>query len=242
MNRFFGILQFLTRITVSSHLPFDKEFHRGILFFPWIGLILGAINLLAYRLLILIFHPSLALLLTLALYIALTGGLHLDGLGDTFDGFYSNRPREEILEIMKDSRLGTNGLLAILMVLLIKAAALLHLSSLAVGTALVHMPVMGRVALAFGSHRATYGRENGLGNIFIGKVTAMDMIIVVATAVLMTFYNPKSLIFIGIMYGFSLLYKTHAKKKIGGMTGDTLGALCELSEILYLLFLLIQWR
>lgn len=242
MGRFIGILQFLTRITIVKDLPLDESFHRGIIFFPWVGLLLGAINLLAYSVFSYLFPSALGILLTLSLYIVLTGGLHLDGLGDTFDGFYSNRPREQILDIMKDSRLGTNGLLAIVMVLILKAAALILLKGSDLMIALVHMPIMGRLALAFGCHGAVYGRKSGLGNAFIGKVSNPMLLLVVAMGTLMTFYYPRSLIFIGILYGFSSLYKFHAVQVIGGMTGDTLGALCELSEVLYLLFLLIKLR
>lgn len=236
MVRFIGILQFLTRITLSKDLPYDEHFKRGIIYFPLVGLVLGGINLLAYRFLIIFFNHSLALLIVLSLYIMLTGGLHLDGLGDTFDGFYSNRPREVILEIMKDSRLGTNGVLAIVMVLMLKIAALFSLNTAQIPWVLLYFPIMGRLALVFGSYNVAYARKEGLGNVFIGKVSPKELLIPGFITIGLTAIDWKNSLFILMLFGFSFLYKRHSNKIIGGMTGDTLGALCELSEVLYLLF------
>lgn len=241
MKRLIGVIQFLTRITLSKDLPFDPEFRKGIIYFPLVGLMLGLINLAVYWGLQLIFPYSIAVILTLTLYVILTGGLHLDGLGDTFDGFYSNRSRERILEIMRDSRLGTNGLLAIVLVLLLKASALITLGHSQVVYALVYMPVVGRLALVLGSFAVPYARPEGMGNIFIGKIYWGELLFCGFTALVMAILSFKTMVFMVLLFGLARLYQGHCQRKIGGMTGDTLGALCELSEAVYLLFLLLPF-
>ncbi len=242
MNRLIGTMQFLTRITINKELPFDEDFQKGIVYFPIIGLILGAILVSFYYLLSFVFPTSLVALLTVVLHIILTGGLHLDGLGDTFDGLYSNRSKERILEIMKDSRLGTNALLAIIVVVAIKVVGLQNLQSYQVYMALLLMPVMGRQALVLACYNVPYARKEGMGNIYIGKVDKRQLWITITTTTILSILDIKSLLFIPILWIFTSWFKKSTKKIIGGMTGDTVGALCEISEAIYLIYLLIQIR
>ena len=120
MKRFISILQFMTRIPINIDTGFDEEFHKTITYFPLVGLVLGVL-IYIIGLVSGIFFDSFitSIIVTLALVI-LTGGLHIDGLGDTFDAIYSYRDKERMLEIMKDSRLGTNSLLAIMFLILLK--------------------------------------------------------------------------------------------------------------------------
>ncbi|SET32614.1 cobalamin-5'-phosphate synthase [Natronincola peptidivorans] len=237
MKRFILTLQFLTRVTVAKNLPYDEKFNKGIIFFPLVGLVLGLILAVIYMGLSYLFNSTITSMITIASYIALTGGLHLDGLGDTFDGFYSSRGKERILEIMKDSRLGTNGVIAVLFSILIKVfvlAALPHEKAL---LALILMPVLGRLGIVYGCFRISYARETGLGHIYINNVSSNQLMIATGLGIAITLIDRGTLLFIPIAWIFSYLFKSHSKKIIHGMTGDTLGALCELNEILYLLYL-----
>ena len=114
----------MTRIPIKADVGFDEEFHKSIVYFPLVGLIIGAISFIIGSLSSIIFDTFLTSILIVACEVILTGGLHIDGLGDTFDAIYSNRDKERMLEIMKDSRLGTNSLLAILFLVLIKVGLL----------------------------------------------------------------------------------------------------------------------
>ncbi|SCY94715.1 adenosylcobinamide-GDP ribazoletransferase [Alkaliphilus peptidifermentans] len=239
MKRFIGILQFLSRITVIKELPYDDEFKKGIIFFPVVGFILGLLLLFIFRLSNILLPYQVVIILTLGSYVILTGGLHLDGLGDTFDGLYSNRPKDQILEIMRDSRLGTNGVLAILFIIFIKVFGLMNLRSWDIYGALVMMPVFGRLSLVFGCFNSQYPREKGLGNIFIGKVNNKEVFISIIITLLFTILQPISIFYIPILWVITIFFKRHCSNKIGGMTGDTLGALCELVEVAYILYLLI---
>ncbi|MCC5910256.1 MAG: adenosylcobinamide-GDP ribazoletransferase [Clostridiaceae bacterium] len=238
MRRFVLILQFLTRITIAKNLPYDKEFKKGIVYFPLVGLVIGLILAGAYRLFALLFLNNIVGILLLALYVFLTGGLHLDGLGDTFDGVYSNQNKERVLEIMKDSRLGTNGVLIIFFSLMVKTFGIMTILDHNMITGLILIPVFGRLALVYGSYKAKYAREEGLGHIFIGKITSQEVFYTTLITGVITLIHKESLVFIGITVAFSYLYKRHIEKSIDGMTGDTLGALCELTEVMYILYLL----
>ncbi|SDK69696.1 adenosylcobinamide-GDP ribazoletransferase [Natronincola ferrireducens] len=239
MQRFLLILQFLTRITVIQNPPYDKNFEKGIVYFPVVGLVLGLILAAVYRGLLYLLSPTVASILVIAFYVALTGGLHLDGLGDTFDGFYSSRSRETILEIMKDSRLGTNGVVAIFFCLTIKIFGIASLSQQVGFITIMLMPVFGRLALVYGCYKVPYGRQEGLGHIFINRTTKRELIYTIIITVLITLIDKKSFLFIVIAWVFASLFKNHSKKIIHGMTGDTLGGLCELTEILYILYILV---
>lgn len=238
MRKLFLMLQFLTRIPVPTieWRSDNDEFRDGIVYFPLVGLIIGLFTIIFYFIGNLIGGKLLAAVAVVTSEAFITGGLHLDGLGDTFDGVYSNRPKERMLEIMKDSRIGTNGLLAILFTVLLKMSLIYQLPESEVYKILLLMPVFSRLAIVFASCYSKYGRENGLGNIFIGQVNTMHVAWAVLISGIISLIYISSLVFIPIVYIFSLLYIKHIKGKIGGMTGDTLGALCELSELVYLIF------
>lgn len=239
MKRFISTLQFLTRITIIKNPEYDEDFKKGIIYFPMVGLVLGAILAVVYKGLITLLNPTVTSIFVIGIYIVLTGGLHLDGLADTFDGFYSSRTREEILVIMKDSRLGSNGVIIINLALLLKVFTLASMPENQAIFALILMPVMGRLATTYGSYKIPYAREKGLGHIYIDAITTKEVVYATCIATIITLIDIKSLPFIIIVGLFSIVFKNHSKNIISGMTGDTLGALCELTEIFYLLYTMI---
>lgn len=242
MQRFIATLQFLTRITIIKNPEYDKDFKKGIIYFPLVGLVLGAILAGIYKGIINFLPSTATSIFVMAIYIVLTGGFHLDGLGDTFDGFYSSRTKEEILVIMKDSRLGSNGVIVIIFSLLIKTFTLASFTEDKAFLALLLMPMMGRLASVYGSYKIPYAREKGLGHIYIDAITTKEVVYATFIAVIITFVDINSLPFIIVVGLFSMAFKSHSKNMINGMTGDTLGALCELTEIIYLLYISILQR
>ena len=124
MKRFLIALQFLTILPFNIKGKIEeKDFGRSLIYFPIVGLLIGLfLASIAY---ISAFLPSLVIsVLILAAWMAITGGIHLDGFADTCDGFYGNRPKEDILKIMRDSRIGTMGAAGVVMLLLFKFATL----------------------------------------------------------------------------------------------------------------------
>ncbi|MDY3959216.1 adenosylcobinamide-GDP ribazoletransferase [Romboutsia timonensis] len=246
MKRFISILQFMTRIPINIDTGFDEEFHKTITYFPLVGLVLGVL-IYIIGLVSGIFFDSFitSIIVTLALVI-LTGGLHIDGLGDTFDAIYSYRDKERMLEIMKDSRLGTNSLLAIMFLILLKIGFIYSIINNNLLWTVIFMPVVARLGVIVMMYKTVTPRENGMGNLFIGKAsTSMFSIAILYTIILMigiskliflasTFEAMMLISTIIILLIFNNLFKKHIYKKIDGVTGDILGCTIELGELIYL--------
>lgn len=243
---FWAMLSFISRLPVparwSQGLDFE-HYSRGIVMFPLIGVVLGGLTGLVFMAL----QPwcgiplaALFAVLTLAL---LTGGFHLDGLADTCDGIFSARRRERMLEIMRDSRLGTHGGLALIFVLLAKVLVVseLALRGTPMLAALAAACVAGRGTAVLLMYRHRYAREEGLGNVFIGKITGRQTAVTLGLAAILT------AVLLPGMRGVAALVVTMVaifilgqllKRTLGGQTGDTLGAAIELGELIFLLALL----
>lgn len=256
-KRFLGILSFLTRIPIKSNIGFDDEFHKGMVYFPLVGLILGLLYFISTYISVKVFGYYIGSVIFLISSVVLTGGLHLDGVGDTFDGIYSYRDKDKILEIMKDSRLGTNALLAILFLVLLKLGFVFSIISKNIYYPLILAPVFGRLAIVFACYKNKSARENGMGNTFINKVEDSQIFIVIAsTLLIITFILIINLsvgfmdildggliayncLFIFLLLIFVMGYTQYISNIIGGITGDILGCICELSELLYLIYIYI---
>lgn len=235
MKTFILMIQFLTRIPIPIELEVDRsDFEKGIFFFPFVGAIIGLILMIEYHLLLGRVSAFLLGLIIVASEVLITGGLHLDGLSDSFDGLYSNRDRERILEIMKDSRLGANGALALFFFMLLKIGLVMELDPKH-GLLLVFlMPIFARFNVVISCRFSKYAREDGMGNFFIGKVSNSHLFFLTIFIITMALKSSVAYLILVPSILFSFFYSNHVKKIIGGMTGDTLGALCELSEIWFL--------
>ena len=221
MKRFISILQFMTRIPINIDTGFDEEFHKTITYFPLVGLVLGVL-IYIIGLVSGIFFDSFitSIIVTLALVI-LTGGLHIDGLGDTFDAIYSYRDKERMLEIMKDSRLGTNSLLAIMFLILLKIGFIYSIINNSLLWTVIFMPVVARLGVIVMMYKTVTPRENGMGNLFIGKAsTSMFTIAILYTIILIigiskliflasTFEAIMLISTIIILFIFNNLFKKH---------------------------------
>ena len=248
MKRFIGLLQFMTRIPIKADIGFDEEFHKSIVYFPLVGFVIGLISFVVGSLAIQIFDPFITSILIVAGEVILTGGLHIDGLGDTFDAIYSNRDKERMLEIMKDSRLGTNSLLAILFLVLIKVGLLNSAINSNLMCLIIFMPMISRLGVIVMLYKTVTPRKVGMGNIFIGKATlGMFITAIVYTVAILIIISKFIFLFtnlniielllsiVAVML-FDYLFKNHIYKKIDGVTGDILGCTIELGELIFLLF------
>lgn len=232
MKSFILMLTFLTRIPYPVRFDFNTDdFAKGLLYLPVIGLIIGLPMYLfsAYSHLS---HPFLTSFLLLLIYIATTGGLHLDGLADYFDGVFSGRQRDRILEIMKDSSIGTFGVVGLCLYFLGMFVGLMTAGPLV----LLLMPVVARVVglsfCAFGD----YPRQAGMGQALVayGKwyhglsalVLMMILLYVAGTSFLIA--GSITLVTMGLFY-------IRTVQVVGGITGDVIGAAIEITQVLWLL-------
>lgn len=243
MRRILVALGFLTIIPVKVDRLTADEPGRSMVYFPLIGLFIGAILIFIARGTSLFFPSLLNNLLILTLLVILTGALHLDGLADTLDGFYAGRTKEEILEIMRDSRTGVMGATGVVLVLLAKWASLYEMPLAIKDRALLLAPMLARWSMVLAAFTAPYAREGeGLGRPFAGKINlpvfwASSLFTLAASVVL----GGMKGIFLLLLAGLVVIGLVEImKRRIGGITGDTLGAVCELVEVVVLVTLTIK--
>jgi adenosylcobinamide-GDP ribazoletransferase len=243
VKNFLQALSFLTILPVG-HPPFseEKELARSMAFFPLVGLVIGLILALGYYLFSFLFSGALVLWLTVGLLAFLTRGLHLDGFADTMDGLGSGGTREKVLEVMRDSRIGAFGVIGLILLIGAKYLALDQIPSASIPYTLILMAVIGRGAMVLVCYRSPYARSSGgLAEPFVENLNARDVLISSALTfgIVVLFMGVKGIaILLGIAL-FSLGYRLFFLKKLGGVTGDVLGAANELVELLCLLLLVI---
>ncbi len=220
-----------------------EDFEKGIIYFPVVGMLIGVILFTAAKFLMPFLDPLTLAVTLVFLEVLLTGGLHLDGLADSFDGLFSYRDKERMLEIMKDSRIGSNGVLALIFVLLAKTALVNALLVQAWLIPLLLMPVLSRFMTIFASKISKYARPSGMGNFFIGKVSYKKLFIGLGFTGIWIFLFAPSLWWLLIpMMLTTWWFSKFCDRQIGGMTGDTLGANTELQELLVLFLAVLSFR
>ncbi len=235
MKPFFAAISFLTILRVPrTWCGGERAIAASMTWYPLVGLLIGLFMAVLDKLLCWLLPGILvpSALLVIAM-IAISGGLHLDGVADSADAFMSSRSKERMLEIMKDSRTGPMGALAIVSLLLIKFSMLASLTGDWRSPVIVLMPLAGRTALVIKAVSMPYARNHGLATLTHAHSHKGQG--VVATALLVL----TSCLLLG-MSGFWItvtsvlttgLFAMYCYRKIGGFTGDTLGATCELVEL-----------
>jgi len=230
------MLQFLTKLPLPFQIEATEEdFSKGIIYFPIVGLVIGALMAGLYIGLSALTNIMIASVLVIIFEIFITGGLHLDGLADTFDGLYSYRDKERMLEIMKDSRVGTNGVLILVVNIVLKMVLLISIDPDMVPKILLLMPVVSRLMIVLLSAISKYARNNGMGGFFIGKTTKLQLVVTIVLVLIMHLIYLEGLFLLGMIIILTLIYRYHVYSKIDGITGDVLGATVEMSEVFYLM-------
>ncbi|MBP2654514.1 MAG: cobS [Firmicutes bacterium] len=245
MKSFVTALQFLTRINFyHQNVVSAEEFGQSVKFFPLVGAVIGLV-LAGFGYLALGYFPIHVLAASLVvLELVLTGGIHSDGLMDTMDGVFSGRPRERMLEIMKDSRVGANAVMGFGALLLLKWSLILDLLSTGViAAALFLMPVFGRLAMVIAVTTFSYARPEGIGKAFAQFAGRPALYFAFATAVIIALPLGKvAWISLTASVIFAVLLGRCFCKWLGGLTGDVYGAINELTELLVLIvFLSREW-
>jgi adenosylcobinamide-GDP ribazoletransferase len=233
---------FLTIFPVARELSMEPErLARSMGLFPAVGAVIGlALVVLNWVLTPLIPRPVLDCLLILML-IAATGALHLDGIADLIDGLAGGKDREGALAIMKDSRVGAMGVVGLVMVLLLKYLSLYNVPAPLKSAALIFMPVAGRWIQVVLAASCRYVRaEGGTGGAFVDHVGEREMLIATATLILASVVLfGKSGFFLILLLGITaILLIRYFNARLGGVTGDVLGAGTEIVEVLTLVLVL----
>lgn len=244
MRGFLIALQFLTilPLEIKSEVK-KKDFGRALIYFPVVGALIGLV--LALVLLAFDFLPHLvqtALVLTSSIII--TGAIHLDGFTDTCDGFCSGKSKEKILSIMHDPHIGTIGVIAVVSLLLLKFTLMASISKDILWKSLIMMAVFSRWIQVLACYLSKYAKEFGKAGFFIEYASLKEVLIsgLITVTVLYLLEDWKVLfLFIPVLVVAFLLIN-YIKRRIAGMTGDTIGAVSEITEVCVLLFSLISSR
>lgn len=232
-------LTFITILPAGKNTAYSPV--GMIRFFPVVGLIIGALlvvtDLIASRL----WAPPVAALVDLVFLVGVTGAFHLDGLGDAADGMFSHRGRERALEIMKDSRIGMMGLVAVVLGLALKFAGIWSIktsgSQFQVMGILLVVPAYARASMIFGIKYLHYGRKGpGTGkDLFNRPMEALDFIYCLIPLLISLFLGYKGLVLnLGFCLGTIVILRFY-KKYMNCITGDMLGAMTEVLEALLFL-------
>ena len=236
MKRLCAALRFLTILPVPARWAGDEtDLNRGVPFFPVVGLLIGLLIASFDLALSRAFPPLLASTFVVVALIAVSGGLHLDGLADSADGLFSSRPREQVLEIMRDSRVGPMGVAAIVCTISLKIAAVSSIGSGTRWAAILLMPLAGRCALVILMELLPYARrEGGLATVFQENRSMLHTVWAVGALTFVGWISAGStgLAVAVVSITATLLLAAYMYSKIGGFTGDTLGAACEIVEVL----------
>ncbi len=215
--------------------PRSGDSGRAAVWYPFVGLIIGLITASGWWLSRQLFATPLAAGLTLALWVGLTGGLHLDGLADSFDGLFTGSTRERRLEIMADPRLGSFGVIALVVFLIIKTAALAAQPGNNIPFVILFACVFSRWLVLLAG-RQPLAREGGMAGDFSSGLTNRAIFTAAFfPAVLMVVGGWRAALSAGVAALAAVGILAVVRNRIGGVTGDVFGLIIESSELMVLL-------
>jgi len=242
MSSFLLAMQFLTILPLGAKKFSSDKLAWALIYFPIVGLFLGAILAGLNICLSYLGISSLAvnIILVIALVI-LTRGIHLDGLADTADAFLSAKGKKETLEIMRDPHIGVMGALSLISIILLKIGLLSSVSTAVKPAALMLMCILGRWSAVLSIFLFPYARQEGKAKLFIEGMSLKIFIISSIVVIICAFIalNIAGLVLLLIISGSTYIIGRFICKKIDGVTGDTLGAVIELTEVITLLIICI---
>ncbi|UZR30874.1 adenosylcobinamide-GDP ribazoletransferase [Methylococcus mesophilus] len=229
LSPFWLAVQFLTRLPVPRAVDFSpRALGRSVVFYPAVGLLIGAI-LLAARLLLQDAGPALASALVLLLWVLVTGGLHIDGLADSADAWVGGHgDAERSLEIMKDPRSGPIAVAVVVLLLLVKFGALVDLSGRFTWLPLLVAPAAARGLVPALLLTTPYVRKGGLGGPLAENLPRRPALFAVLfAAAMLAALGPWPLLAVAAA---AWTLRAMMLRRLGGCTGDTLGASIEIAE------------
>jgi adenosylcobinamide-GDP ribazoletransferase len=234
---FWIALQFLTIIPSPFHRqPPPKAIGSAITYFPIIGILTGAVLYAAHWGLSEVFPEVVVGTLTLAVWVVISGAIHLDGLIDTCDGLAGDTI-EKRLEIMADSHAGAYGIIGALVVLLVKYAALVSLPEVWRLQTLLLTPMLGSWTLVLAIFIFPYARQSGLGQQFKSGANkyrvALATLLMLAGSFILTGWQGFIILAVACITALAIGY--FFKSRLGGLTGDVYGAIREITEAVFLI-------
>lgn len=227
-------IQFLTRLPVPQNLATtEAELGRAAAFFPLVGIIVGGFTAGVYVLSLRVVSVKIAVFIALAFAAFLTSGFHEDGLADTFDGLGGGWTRDCALEIMRDSRIGTYGALALIFLVLGKYVTLTEIDPTKVWRWLIVAHTASRWTVLPLCLWLPYARPEGAGKLVARQVSLAALFIgsVTLLVTLLLFPWRTAVIVVAVTTAVTFLSGLYFKRRLGGITGDCLGAVNQMTEL-----------
>jgi adenosylcobinamide-GDP ribazoletransferase len=234
-------LVFFTRVPLMLPDYDEADLARSTRYFPLVGLLVGAFGALVFWLGDFLLPLELAVLLSMVATLLLTGAFHEDGLSDAVDGLGGGWEKEQVLTIMTDSRVGSYGAIAIVLALLIKFQALSHLSAAMIPLALVAGHALSRFCAALVIATQSYVKPEGKAKPLATQITPGELLVAAVFGllplVLLDIRLLSSLVPVTLVWFW---FSAKIRSRIGGYTGDCLGAMQQLTEVAFYLGLLVS--
>lgn len=232
-------ISFLTILPVGIRGQFKQHSYMSATF-PLVGLLIGSILALAAALLASFNAPVVGAAILAVIWIVMTGGLHLDGLADTADGLASGFDRDKIIKVMSDPANGTFAVISIAMTIILKVSILSTLAGAQI-LALLVAPVIARWTIVLTLFFSKYPEKDGIAKTFFIETKSLSFFIATATMLIISFillpYATASAMVLTAFF-LTIFAGKYFELRIGGNTGDTLGAIVEINEIIVLLLFL----
>ena len=235
LKHFLLAWQLLTVIPLK-HVSLNKkeDLSASLIFFPIVGIVIGLILSLINLAGLIFFSSLVSNALVLIVWVWITGALHLDGLADTIDGISAKGDKKSILKVMEDSNIGAKGVVGLICILLLKFVLLRGINPEIKNQVLIYVPVVSRWSMVLGAYLASYAKEEGMGKAYIELVDLKEVVwaSLITVSLGLALLRLSFLPFIGIALLSIFLWVAYLKRKIVGITGDSLGAMNETVETL----------
>lgn len=238
----FTAISILTRIPVPQRFQSSTEdFSTSLFYFPLVGLSLGGLLAIMAHYLSPFFSSLPLAALMLFVLVLLTGALHLDGLADLCDGLGAGGSRARILSVMKESQIGAFGVIAVVLILLLKFSLFYELVNRGTLSGFFLMGLLSRWAMVFAAFLGKYPRKSGTGLAFIGKLSFTRCLLTSLCTMVICWLilSGSGLMAMVVITVVTLSFVRTLQSKTGGLTGDALGALNEISEVVVLIFVVL---
>lgn len=248
---FLTALMFFTRIPIPFRVAYSEEImNQSQKYYPLIGLIIGLFNASVFWLLHLLFPIDISLILMMITSVLLTGAFHEDGFTDVCDSFGGGYGKDKILTIMKDSRIGAYGVIGIVLLFFLKFKGMEHLAnhnitSFLVVVVIAHSSSRYLSGLMIHTHRYVsdidQSKSKPLANKALPKKTLLVGLLF-TLAPFLVFQNPFFLLVLPFAYLAKVYLGWYFNKYIGGYTGDCLGTVQQVTEVMIYLGFIVLWK
>ena len=229
-------LIFFTRIPIRIADFAETDLNHATRYFPLVGILVGAVCALVFWLAALWLPHEIAVLISMAMGIALTGAFHEDGLADAADGLGGGWEKAQVLAIMQDSRLGSYGAIALFMMLLAKFEALSHMTAVMLPAVMISAHALSRFCATLVIATQSYVRFEGKSKPLATRLSSLDIVLAALFGLLPLMLLPPrlwlALLPVVLVW---LWFSRKLKKRLGGYTGDCLGAMQQLTELAFYL-------